>query len=88
LHFNGSQKLRARIRRPQRAVESGSARIRRAPATPCRILRTMRRGLALEDLGDLLDQPAAATLPTYRADGTILVSPGWFRWSSGVHQDI
>ena len=40
----------------------------------------MRRNLRLEDLGDLLDGPAAAVLATYRADGSVLLSPIWFRW--------
>lgn len=41
----------------------------------------MRRGLELEDLGDLLEGPASAVLATYRADGTVLLSPVWFRWT-------
>jgi PPOX class probable F420-dependent enzyme len=48
---------------------------------PARILEAgMRRNLRIEDLGDLLDGPAAAVLATYRGDGSALLSPVWFRW--------
>lgn len=40
----------------------------------------MRRNLRIEDLGDLIDGPAAAVLATYRGDGSALLSPVWFRW--------
>ena len=42
----------------------------------------MRKGLAPEDLGDLLEQPSVAVLPTYRRDGTVLLSP-WHEWQDG-----
>ena len=35
----------------------------------------MRRGLTIGDLGDLVDLPLVAVLATYRADGTVLLSP-------------
>ena len=40
----------------------------------------MRKHLAPEDLGDLLDRPLVAVLATYRADGRVLLSPVWHRW--------
>ena len=44
----------------------------------------MRRGLAIEDLGGLLSEPSAAVLATYRRDGTVLLSPVWFRWDGAA----
>ena len=43
----------------------------------------MRTGLAVEDLGDLLDRPLLATLATYGRDGLVLLSPVWFEWRAG-----
>ena len=43
----------------------------------------MRRGLASEDLGDLVDLPLLAVLATYRADGTVLLSPVWHEYKDG-----
>ena len=43
----------------------------------------MRTGLAVEDLGDLLDRPLLATLATYGRDGLVLLSPVWFEWREG-----
>lgn len=43
----------------------------------------MRRGLGLEDLGDLLERPLLAVLATTRADGGILLSPVWQEWRDG-----
>src|SRR5690242_7958796 len=40
----------------------------------------MRKGLAPEDLGDLLELPRVAVLATYRRDGTVLLSPVWHEW--------
>jgi PPOX class probable F420-dependent enzyme len=40
----------------------------------------MRRGLSIEQLGDLVELPLTATLATYRDDGTVLLSPVWFEW--------
>ena len=34
----------------------------------------MRKGLSIEELGDLLERPFNATLATYRRDGTFLLS--------------
>ena len=46
----------------------------------------MRKGLAPEDLGDLLEQPRVAVLATYRRDGTVLLSPVWHEWRDrGFH---
>jgi PPOX class probable F420-dependent enzyme len=43
----------------------------------------VRKHLTPEDLGDLLGQPLVAVLATYRADGTVLLSPVWHRWRDG-----
>ena len=43
----------------------------------------MRRGLAVAELGDLLELPLVAVLATYRADGGVLLSPVWHRWREG-----
>ena len=43
----------------------------------------MRRGLKLEDVGDLLEYPLIAVLATIRADGGILLSPVWQEWREG-----
>src|SRR5579862_9077158 len=43
----------------------------------------MRKGLTVEDLGDLASRPLLAVLATYRADGTVLLSPVWHEWAEG-----
>ena len=43
----------------------------------------MRRNLAVEELGDLLEQPLLAVLAMYRRDGGTLLSPVWHEWRSG-----
>ena len=43
----------------------------------------MRKRLAPEDLGDLLEQPLVAVLATHRADGGVLLSPVWHQWRDG-----
>jgi len=43
----------------------------------------MRRGLAVDDLGDLLELRLLALLATYRRDGTVLLSPVWHEWREG-----
>jgi PPOX class probable F420-dependent enzyme len=43
----------------------------------------VRRNLTVDDLGDLLDQPLLAVLATFRADGTVLLSPVWHEWRDG-----
>ena len=43
----------------------------------------MRKGLTVEDLGDLASRPLLAVLATYRADGTVLLSPVWHEWADG-----
>jgi PPOX class probable F420-dependent enzyme len=40
----------------------------------------VRKGLAPEELGDLLEQPRLAVLATYRRDGDVLLSPVWHEW--------
>jgi PPOX class probable F420-dependent enzyme len=43
----------------------------------------MRKGLAVEALGDLLDLPLLAVLATYREDGSVLLSPVWHEYKDG-----
>jgi len=43
----------------------------------------VRKNLAPDDLGDLLELPLVAVLATYRADGSVLLSPVWHRWHDG-----
>ena len=43
----------------------------------------MRRGLTIGDLGDLVDLPLVAVLATYRANGTVLLSPVWHEYRDG-----
>jgi PPOX class probable F420-dependent enzyme len=43
----------------------------------------VRKGLSIEELGDLLVLPLNATLATYRRDGSVLLSPVWHEWSDG-----
>jgi PPOX class probable F420-dependent enzyme len=40
----------------------------------------VRKGLAPDDLGDLLELPRVAVLATYRRDGSVLLSPVWHEW--------
>ena len=40
----------------------------------------MRKPLAPEELGDLLERPLLAVLATYRRDGSVLLSPVWHEW--------
>ena len=43
----------------------------------------MRKNLTPDDLGDLLELPLVAVLATYRANGTVLLSPVWHEWRDG-----
>jgi len=43
----------------------------------------MRRGLIMDDLGDLVQLRLLAVLATYRHDGTVLLSPVWHEWRDG-----
>jgi PPOX class probable F420-dependent enzyme len=43
----------------------------------------VRKGLSIEELGDLLQRPFNATLATYRRDGSVLLSPVWHEWREG-----
>ena len=43
----------------------------------------MRKGLTVDDLGDLVELPLLAVLATYRRDGRVLLSPVWHEWSGG-----
>src|SRR5215470_16688641 len=48
----------------------------------------MRKGLAVDDLGNLVKLPLLAVLATYRRDGTVLLSPVWHEWRDGGFQVI
>jgi PPOX class probable F420-dependent enzyme len=43
----------------------------------------VRKGLTIDDLGDLVDLALLAVLATYRRDGTVLLSPVWHEWRDG-----
>ncbi len=43
----------------------------------------MRRGLTIDDLGDLVELRLLAVLATYRQDGAVLLSPVWHEWRDG-----
>jgi hypothetical protein len=43
----------------------------------------MRKDLAIEELGGLLEKPLLAILATNYADGTTLLSPVWYEWRDG-----
>ena len=43
----------------------------------------MRKRLAIDDLGDLLELPLLAVLATYRRNGGVLLSPVWHEWRDG-----
>ncbi|SRR5581483_3770707 len=48
----------------------------------------MRRGLTMDDLGDLTELRLLAVLATYRRDGTVLLSPVWHEWRDGGFQVV
>jgi len=48
----------------------------------------MRKNLAMDDLGDLVDLRLLAVLATYRRDGTVLLSPVWHEWRDGGFQVV
>jgi len=48
----------------------------------------MRKGLAVDDLGNLVELPLLAVLASYRRDGTVLLSPVWHEWRDGGFQVI
>jgi PPOX class probable F420-dependent enzyme len=43
----------------------------------------VRKGLAVEELGDFVELPLLAVLATYRRGGTVLLSPVWHEWRDG-----
>jgi PPOX class probable F420-dependent enzyme len=43
----------------------------------------LRKDLAIEELGDLLELPLVAVLATHRRDGEVLLSPVWHAWRDG-----
>jgi PPOX class probable F420-dependent enzyme len=43
----------------------------------------VRKGLTVDDLGDLVELPLLAVLATYRRDGGVLLSPVWHEWREG-----
>ena len=42
----------------------------------------------IEGMRPLLDAPSPAVLTTYRRDGSVLVSPVWFRWADGAFEIV
>jgi PPOX class probable F420-dependent enzyme len=42
----------------------------------------------IEKVRSLLEAPSPAVLATYRADGTALVSPVWFRWQGDAFEVV
>ena len=48
----------------------------------------MRKRLAIDDLGDLLELPLLAVLATYRRNGDVLLSPVWHEWRDGGFQVV
>jgi hypothetical protein len=46
----------------------------------------VHKNLAIEALGDLLEQPLLAVLATRRRDGSVLLSPVWHEWRDGGFQ--
>jgi len=48
----------------------------------------MRKHLAVDDLGNLVQLPLLAVLATYRRDGNVLLSPVWHEWRDGGFQVI
>ena len=48
----------------------------------------MRKGLTMDDLGDLAELRLLAVLATYRRDGTVLLSPVWHEWRDGGFQVV
>lgn len=45
-------------------------------------------GVWIERVRSLLEGPSAAVLTTYRKDGSVLVSPVWFRWTDGAFEIV
>jgi PPOX class probable F420-dependent enzyme len=43
----------------------------------------VNRGLSVEQLDGLLDERRLAVMSTFRADGTVLLSPLWYIWEDG-----
>ncbi|HEX5617260.1 MAG TPA: pyridoxamine 5'-phosphate oxidase family protein [Solirubrobacteraceae bacterium] len=43
----------------------------------------MRKGLTIEELGDLVELPLLAVLATHRQDGSVMLSPVWHEWRDG-----
>jgi PPOX class probable F420-dependent enzyme len=48
----------------------------------------VRKHLAIEELGDLVELPLLAVLATYRRDGSVLLSPVWHEWRDGGFQVV
>jgi len=52
-----------------------------------RILATMAR-LRLDDVLPLLEAPSAAALAVYREDGSVHLSPVWYRWTGEAFEVV
>lgn len=44
--------------------------------------------LRLDDVLPLLEAPSAAALAVYREDGTVLLSPVWYRWTGEAFEVV
>ncbi len=42
----------------------------------------------LERVRSLVEEPSPAVLTTHRRDGSVLVSPVWFRWNDGAFEVV
>lgn len=70
----GRRQWGSTARGPPSALGAGSS-----PLTSVAV----RKGLSVEDLGDLVELPLLGVLATYRADGTVLLSPVWHEYRDG-----
>lgn len=57
------------------------------PMVAGRILATMAR-LRLDDVLSLLEAPSAAALAVHRQDGTVHLSPVWYRWTGEAFEVV
>ena len=60
---------------------------RESPGAPIKVLKVSPE-LDLENFKSLLDAPSPAVLATYRRDGTVKLSPVWFRYFSGFFEVV
>ena len=79
-----AERLRPLLDLPVEVVcPAHGARADRALAVEPGSLARVRKRLAIEDLGDLVELPLLAVLATYRRNGGVLLSPVWHEWRDG-----